>query len=136
MTLSRAGFGSAALQKPSQNRQLDTVADIAEKIHAEISKWQSCAGGRISEQGKQIIVAAVSAIVYDPHPGWRFPSGMEPWPTLEDALVEVQQDAISKLGPALDQIAARSPDGKTINTFEMLHSFHDTLQVLCPFQKE
>jgi hypothetical protein len=40
----------------------------------------------------------------------------------EDALVEVQQDAISKIGPALDEIAARSPDRKTINTFEMLHS--------------
>jgi hypothetical protein len=112
------------------------VADISERIHAEISKWQSCTDGKISEQGRQIIVAALSGIVYDPHPGWRLPSGMEPWPTLEDALSEVQQDAISKIGPVLEQIAAKSPDGKTVNTFEMLHSFHGILENWCPFRKK
>jgi hypothetical protein len=111
------------------------VADIAEKINAEISKWRSRTGGRVSEQSKQIIVAAVSAIVYDPHPGWSLPSGMEPWPTLKEALVEVQLDAISKIEPALAQIAAKSPDGKTINTFEMLHSFDGILSASCPFRK-
>jgi hypothetical protein len=115
---------------------VDAVADIAEKIQAEITRWQSCTDGKISEQSKQIVVAAVSAIVYDPHPGWRLPSGMGPWPTLKEAMDEVQQDAISKIGPALEQLAAKSPDGKTVNTFEMLHSFHEILQVWCPFRKQ
>ncbi|MEK4031917.1 hypothetical protein WOC76_00370 [Methylocystis sp. IM3] len=112
------------------------MVDIAEKIHRAITSWESCTGGKISEQGKQIIVSTVRAIVYDPHPGWRLPSGMEPWPTMEEALAEVQLDAISKIGPALDQIAAKSPDGKTVNTFEMLHSFHEILRVWCPFRKD
>jgi hypothetical protein len=117
-------------------RQLGSVVDIAEKVHAAITSWESCTGGKISEQGKQIIVSAVRAIVYDPHPGWRLPSGMAPWPTMEEALAEVQRDAISKIGPALDQIAAKSPDGKTVNTFEMLHSCHEMFQVWCPFRKD
>lgn len=111
------------------------MADISEKIHAEISKWQFSTDGKISEQGRQIIVAALSGIVYDPHPGWSLPSGMEPWPTLEDALSEVQQDAISKIGPVLEQIAAKSPDSKTVNTFELLHSFHGILENWCPSEK-
>jgi hypothetical protein len=112
------------------------VADIAEEINAEITRWKVSTGGNISEQGKQIIVAAVSAIVYDPHPGWRLPTGMAPLPTLEEALAEVQQDAIRKIEPILTQIAAKSSDGNTVNTFEMLHSFHEILRVRCPFRKE
>jgi hypothetical protein len=80
------------------------MADIAESIQAEIRKWQSFTGGKVSEQSKQIVIAAVSAIVYDPHPGWGLPSGMEPWPTLEEAMSEVQLDAIGKIGPVLEGV--------------------------------
>jgi hypothetical protein len=61
---------------------------------------------------------------------------MAPLPTFEEALAEAQRDAISKIESILSQIAAKSSDGKTVNTFEMLHSFHEILRVRCPFRKE
>jgi hypothetical protein len=42
--------------------------DIAEQIHHQLQIWQKERSACIPEQAKQIIVAAVSAIVYDPHP--------------------------------------------------------------------
>jgi hypothetical protein len=111
------------------------MPDIAEQIHLQLHAWQKESGARISEQAKQIIVAAVSAIVYDPHPGWRLPSGMGPWPSKEAGLGEVQQDAINKLPELLDEVARKSPDGKSVNTFMLLHMMAGILDRICPFDK-
>lgn len=111
------------------------MADIAEQIHHEMHDWQRRREAGISEQAQQIIVAAVSAIAYDPHPGWCLPSGMEPWPSMEAGLREVQQDAIKKLPELLDEVARKSPDGKNINTFILLHMVSGILDKICPFDK-
>jgi hypothetical protein len=55
--------------------------DIAEQIRNKILEWQRQNAARVSEQAKQIVLAAVSAISYDPHPGWRLPTEMTPWPS-------------------------------------------------------
>jgi hypothetical protein len=72
---------------------------IAEQIRNKILEWQRQTAARVSEQAKQILLAAVSAISYEPYPGWRLPTGMTPWPSMEEGLREIQQDAISKLPP-------------------------------------
>ena len=111
------------------------MPDIAEQIHHEMHAWQRDRSARIPEQAQQIIVSAVSAIIYDPHPGWRLPSHMEPWVSMADGLREVQQDAIKKLPELLDELAQESPDGKNINTFILLHRISGILDKICPFDK-
>lgn len=111
------------------------MRDIAEQIHHEMHEWQRSRAARIPEQAQQIVVAAVSAISYDPHPGWRLPSGMEPFPTMDAGLREVQQDALKKLPELLDEVAGKSPGGKNINTFTLLHLMSSTLDKICPFRK-
>lgn len=112
-----------------------TTPDIAEQIRNKILEWQKQRYAVVSEQAKQIIVATVSAIYYDPHPGWRLPGGMMPWPSLEEGLSEIQQDAIKKLPEILDTIAENSPDKKSINTFCLLHISQHILNKMCPFDK-
>jgi hypothetical protein len=109
--------------------------DIAEQIRYEIAGWQRRKNASISEQAQQIIVAAVSAITYDPHPGWRLPTGMQPWPSIETGLREVQLDAIKKLPELLDEIAEKCPGRKNINTFILLHLASGILDKICPFDK-
>jgi hypothetical protein len=109
--------------------------DIAEQIRNKILEWQRQNAARVSEQAKQIVLAAVSAISYDPHPGWRLPTGMGPWPSFDEGLREVQQDAISKLPEILDELAEQSPDGKNINAFTALHAAPGILDKICPFDK-
>lgn len=111
------------------------MADIAEQIRSEIRAWQKQSGVSISEQVLQIIVAAVSAIVYDPHPGWRLPAGVLPWPSEGDALQEIQQDAIRKLPGVFVQLAEKSSGGLHINTFTLLHEASNILDEICPFDK-
>jgi hypothetical protein len=111
------------------------VADIAEQIQHQLHAWQIRRSARIPEQAQQVVIAAVSAIVYDPHPGWRLPSGMGFWISMEDGLREVQQDAINKLPDLLDEIAMSSPDGKNIDTFTLLHRMSGVLDRICPFDK-
>jgi hypothetical protein len=108
--------------------------DIAEQIRNKILEWQKQRAASVSEQAKQIIVATVSAISYDPHPGWRLPGGMMPWPSLDEGLSEVQQDAINKLPEILDEIASQSK-AKNINTFCLLHIAPHILNKMCPFDK-
>lgn len=81
------------------------MADIAEQIHDQVQAWQGRRSARVPEQAQQVIIAAVSAIVYDPYPGWRLPGGMDFWTSMEDGLREVQHDAINKLPVRLDEIA-------------------------------
>jgi hypothetical protein len=109
--------------------------DIAEQIRNKILEWQRQNAARVSEQAKQIVLAAVSAISYDPHPGWRLPTEMTPWPSLDEGLLEVQQDAISKLPEILDELAEKSPDGKNISAFTVLHAAPSILDRICPFDK-
>jgi hypothetical protein len=111
------------------------MSDIAEQIRKEIRVWQKQSGASVSEQAQQIIVAAVSAIVYDPQPGWRLPAEMVPWPSLDEGLREVQQDAIKKIPELLDDIVKRSPGDATINTFTLLHYSSNILDRICPFDK-
>jgi hypothetical protein len=111
------------------------MSDIAEQIRSEIRAWQKQSGVSVSEQVLQIIVAAVSAIVYDPHPGWRLPTGMGPWPSKDEGLQEVQQDAIKKIPDILSSLARASPGEASINTFTLLHSAADMLAKFCPFDK-
>lgn len=111
------------------------MTDIAEEIRNKILAWQKQSAITVSEQAKQIIVATVSAIAYDPHPGWRLPTDMVPWPSAEEGLREVQQDAISKLPEILNDIAAQYPDQKKINTFTLLHVASTILDRMCPFNK-
>ncbi len=61
-----------------------STPDIAEQIRSKIQEWQAQRDALVSEQAKQIIIAAVSAILYDPHPGWRLPDEMTPWPSQEE----------------------------------------------------
>lgn len=111
------------------------MSDIAEQIRNKIFEWQKQRAASVSEQAKQIIVATVSAVAYDPHPGWRLPSEMMPWPSMQEGLREVQQDAINKIPEILDRIAEQSPDEKTINTFTLLHVAPGILDKMCPFDK-
>lgn len=111
------------------------MSDIAEQIRREIRAWQKQSGVSVSEQVLQIIVAAVSAIVYDPHPGWRLPTGIKPWPSKDEGLQEVQQDAIKKIPDILSSLAGASPGEASINTFTLLHSASDMLAKFCPFDK-
>jgi hypothetical protein len=111
------------------------MRDIAEQIHHEMYEWQRTRSARIPEQAQQIVVAAVSAITYDPHPGWHLPSGMEPYPSMETGLQEVQQDAIKKLPKLLDEVAEKSPGGRNVNTFTLLHLLSGILDRICPFNK-
>jgi hypothetical protein len=111
------------------------MPDIAEQIHHQLQAWQKARSARIPEQALQIIVGAISAIVYDPHPGWRLPSQMGPNLSMSDGLREVQQDAINKLPEFLDDVAQKSPDGKNINTFVLLHRMSGLLDEFCPFAK-
>jgi hypothetical protein len=111
------------------------MTDIAEQIRSKISEWQQQRAAVVSEQSKQILVAAVSAISYDPHPGWRLPAEMTPWPSVGEGLREVQQDAIDKLPGLLDEIARLSPGGRSINAFVLLHAGAGILDRICPFDK-
>ncbi len=111
------------------------MSDITEQIRKEIREWQKQSGVRVPEQVQQILVAAVSAIVYDPHPGWRLPTGMEPWPSKDEGLREIQQDAIKKIPDILVDLAKASPGEAGINTFTLLHSGPNMLEKLCPFDK-
>ncbi|WP_442754685.1 hypothetical protein ACNHKD_17075 [Methylocystis sp. JAN1] len=111
------------------------MTDIAEQIRSKILEWQQQRAAVVSEQSKQIIVAAVSAISYDPHPGWRLPVEMTPWPSVGEGLREVQQDAINKLPDLLDEVARLSPRGPSINAFVLLHAASDILDKICPFDK-
>jgi hypothetical protein len=112
------------------------MPDITEQIHNELHEWQRKRAARIPEQAQQIIVAAVSAIIYDPYPGWCLPSGMEPWPSMEAGFREIQQDAIKKLPMLLDEVAEKSPGGTNINTFTLLHLISSILDKICPFAKQ
>jgi len=111
------------------------MADVAGQIRTKILAWRQQRAADVSEQSKQIIVAAVSAILYDPHPGWRLPTGMTPWPSMGEGLREVQQDAIDKLPELLDEVARLSPGGRTINAFVLLHAVSAILDRICPFDK-
>jgi hypothetical protein len=111
------------------------MSDIAEQIREEIRAWQKQSGVTISEQALQIIVAAVSAIVYDPHPDWRLPEGIWPWPSKDQGLEEVQQDAIRNLQGILVELASKSPGATNINTFTLLHEASNILDRICPFDK-
>lgn len=109
--------------------------DIAEQIRRRISEWQSNSDATVSEQAMQIVIAAVSAIVYDPHPRWRLPREMMPFPSADAHLREIQQDAIEKIPEVLDEIRMKSGSKHAINTFDMLHLSSDILQKVCPFDK-
>jgi hypothetical protein len=109
--------------------------DIAEQIRSKILEWQNQKGVRVSEQAKQILLAALSAVSYDPHPGWRLPHGIMPWPSMDEGLREIQQDAISKLPEILDSLARQSPDKDNINAFSVLHAASSMLDKFCPFDK-
>jgi hypothetical protein len=111
------------------------MSDIAEQIREVIRAWQKQSGVSVSEQALQIIVAAVSAIVYDPHPDWRLPEGIFPWPTKGQGLEEVQQDAIKNLQELLNELAEKSPGEAKINTFTLLHEASNMLDRICPFDK-
>ena len=111
------------------------MRDIAQQIHHKIREWQRKKAAGIPEQSQQIIVAAVSAIAYDPHPGWCLPSGVAPNPSMETGLREVQQDPIKKLPELLDEVAKASPGGKNIYTFTLLHLTSSILDRICPFNK-
>lgn len=60
---------------------------------------------------------------------------MTPWPSVDEGLREVQQDAISKLPEILDELAEQSPDGKNINAFTVLHAAPCILDKIRPFDK-
>ncbi|TLG73705.1 hypothetical protein [Methylocystis sp. B8] len=109
--------------------------DIAEQIRGKILEWQKRNAASVSEQAKQIVLAAVSAISYDPHPDWRLPDDMMPWPSMDQGLLEIQQDAINKLPKILDELAERSPNGKNIDAFTVLHAASTILDRICPFDK-
>jgi hypothetical protein len=111
------------------------MRDIAEQIDHQLQIWQKERSARIPEQAKQIIVAAVSAIVYDPHPGWRLPGAMGFSLSMDEGLREVQQDAINKLPALLDEVANGSPDRTNINTFVLLHMMSGITERICPFDK-